>query len=1214
MGSFRNLIVKLLAGLALLCFSHTSHANDVVGKLENAKIISGVVTGSGVDSYTFEISRGSSFVVSVSEKGAHAANFVPGLTLKGPDNNLADAGAQEFFYRSVGLSPAEGKWTVEVGRGDGGNNGGAYELRMLQAPAREGTPLQFGQSYAGSIMRGAVDVYKLGAAPGDMGQLALASKEGAGFSPEVMVFGPRGEMVGAGGCTDSCNIDLQLMAPGTYTIMVWRRDKNDTKGSYTLSVNMPDGTPGSPGFSNKIVGTIKNAKVVTGAVKGAATDSYTFKVARGSSFIVTLSEKGDHTAGFIPDLKIFGPDHNIADGGAQEFYIRFLKLEPQEGDWRAEVSRIDGGETGGNYELRLLQAPGAKGTPMKFGQTYTGTITRGEIGVYTISGTPDVLGRIILIPKEGAGFTPEVTVFAPNGEIATAAGCTERCYSDLNMTELGDYTVMVGRSDNNDVKGVYSISVARSDGWIEEPVVDAGRILQNISMPIMPHALLAMNRRADIYVRGMFLTFSPHAPFVESMEKLNGNPLTLLALGDRTSDTKSAISYWKRASDLGNADARNRLGMAYAKFYKDKKYESAAWYRLVVDQGKEDPEVARANMFLTGVGAGQDFAQAKKLYRQAAEKGGAVAQFNLGALYTLALDTPPDFAAAATWYGKAAEQGLVVAQNNLAELYEHGQGVKQDDANAVTWYLKAAESGYPQTLYSLAKLAVAGRGMPKDAAKAAAWLKLAADGGHADAQVELDVLEGRTTQAAQSLKKTAASGDMTALRKLAELYRKDGVPTQDYDDVLEIYRNASREINPQAFAGLADLFAKQDPPDYFEAYFWYILVPDAAKAAQMPPDEKDALVKYASAEAGKIAKKLSPEQVAVAKWRIDDRHPRPLDKAREAAAAVYMRAATAYKAGKYADVILFNLQAAHQGVPRSQLSLGHIFEAGTGGVSRDIDKAIGYYKQSVRGGLAGGAKRIGDLYRYGIGVPRNLDIAAQWYEMDASRGYKPAVDILGLIYLSGLQGKKAIALYEKAAARDVGEANAALGMIYLYGVGGVPSDIGKALKWYLKSADKGYPAGAIQAASILKDYEPRDYGRALKLVSSFGTPVALNNKAFMYEHGLGVKEQEQIQGYVNPTAMELYKKAADMCYGRAMYNIGRLYETGADAPHISAKPLKKSPAVARKWMERAAQYGSGAATVWLDMRDPASGKRVEKIPQSEATFPPEPCPKEEEKK
>src|SRR3954454_1319801 len=52
-----------------------------------------------------------------------------------------------------------------------------------------------------------------------------------------------------------------------------------------------------------------------------------------------------------------------------------------------------------------------------------------------------------------------------------------------------------------------------------------------------------------------------------------------------------------------------------------------------------------------------------------------------------------NYAEAARWFRKAAEQGNADAQNHLGVLYDHGKGVTQDHAEAARWFRKAAEQG-----------------------------------------------------------------------------------------------------------------------------------------------------------------------------------------------------------------------------------------------------------------------------------------------------------------------------------------------------------------------------------------------------------------------------------------------------------------------------------------------------------------------------------------
>jgi uncharacterized protein len=88
-----------------------------------------------------------------------------------------------------------------------------------------------------------------------------------------------------------------------------------------------------------------------------------------------------------------------------------------------------------------------------------------------------------------------------------------------------------------------------------------------------------------------------------------------------------------------------------------------------------------------------DYATAVRLWRQLAEQGDVLAQFNLGVMYHYGQGLPQDNAEAVNWHRKAADQGDLGAQLELGGMYYDGQGVPQDYAEAAKWYRKAANQG-----------------------------------------------------------------------------------------------------------------------------------------------------------------------------------------------------------------------------------------------------------------------------------------------------------------------------------------------------------------------------------------------------------------------------------------------------------------------------------------------------------------------------------------
>ena len=72
---------------------------------------------------------------------------------------------------------------------------------------------------------------------------------------------------------------------------------------------------------------------------------------------------------------------------------------------------------------------------------------------------------------------------------------------------------------------------------------------------------------------------------------------------------------------------------------------------------------------------------------------GGEAQNNLGGMYEFGRGVPQDYGEAVRWYRLAADQGHASAQRNLGGMYADGRGVPQDDVAAHMWANLAAAQG-----------------------------------------------------------------------------------------------------------------------------------------------------------------------------------------------------------------------------------------------------------------------------------------------------------------------------------------------------------------------------------------------------------------------------------------------------------------------------------------------------------------------------------------
>jgi len=122
-----------------------------------------------------------------------------------------------------------------------------------------------------------------------------------------------------------------------------------------------------------------------------------------------------------------------------------------------------------------------------------------------------------------------------------------------------------------------------------------------------------------------------------------------------------------------------------------------------------------------------DYATALREFLPLAREGNVWAQFYVGAMYDNDQGVPQDYAEAARWYRRAAEQGHADAQFNLAVIYYfYFQGQARDYAEAARWYRRAAEQGHAEAQAVLGLVYLFGHGVSQDYVQAYMWLELGA--------------------------------------------------------------------------------------------------------------------------------------------------------------------------------------------------------------------------------------------------------------------------------------------------------------------------------------------------------------------------------------------------------------------------------------------------------------------------------------------------------
>jgi TPR repeat protein len=194
---------------------------------------------------------------------------------------------------------------------------------------------------------------------------------------------------------------------------------------------------------------------------------------------------------------------------------------------------------------------------------------------------------------------------------------------------------------------------------------------------------------------------------------------------------------------------------------------------------------------------------------------------------------------------------------------------------------------------------------------------------------------------------------------------------------------------------------------------------------------------------------------------------------------------------------------AESGDRDAQFGLGWLYDRGLG-VGRDEEKAAVWYQKAAEKGHLLAQLNLGSMYEYGAGVPQNNEQAFKWYKQAAEQDDPDAQNHVGVAYARGQ---------------------------------GVERDDTAAVLWYEKAARHGFAK-------------------------------AQKNLGDMYATNRGVQRDDR-------EALRLYYQAAEQKHPDAEFNVGYWHEAGMGG-------LRRDAEAAAQWYARAAEHGSTQAQAALD--------------------------------
>lgn len=304
-------------------------------------------------------------------------------------------------------------------------------------------------------------------------------------------------------------------------------------------------------------------------------------------------------------------------------------------------------------------------------------------------------------------------------------------------------------------------------------------------------------------------------------------------------DLKSAISWFKNASDSGNAIAQYHLAIIY--WYglnTEKNHEKAIEYcKLSIANGYVEAETLYSLILSENENTKEE---SLHYLKSAAEKGSPDAQYLLAKFY---IDrNPPDYKSATPWiqkgvkanhpdtlylmgsltkktkppadtfqwFLKAAKVGNLPAMVDVSNCYFNGSGVDVNNDLALYWLQEAAAKNYSPALTKLGLLYNSGKVVEKDITKASKYFLAATKAGSSTAATELGIISLHTGQGNPmdwfniSMKLGATPDTLFHVASMHE-HGSNGV-TKDIQKAFLLYSEAANASHPDSLYAVGRLY------------------------------------------------------------------------------------------------------------------------------------------------------------------------------------------------------------------------------------------------------------------------------------------------------------------------------------------------------------------------------------------------------------------------
>ena len=279
----------------------------------------------------------------------------------------------------------------------------------------------------------------------------------------------------------------------------------------------------------------------------------------------------------------------------------------------------------------------------------------------------------------------------------------------------------------------------------------------------------------------------------------------LLEKRDKKENYELAISYLKRAANLGEENAMTMLMEEY--FFEEPRNEEKAlyWAQKIVENEKAIGYRYAMSIIGTIYFYKEDKAKAFTYLKSAHEdKRQGLFRGNthhstilLAECYLMGYGTSKDYSLAYKYYNEYMEDeskinkfDLIFVCNRIAYLYENGLGVSQSSSKAFSYYMKAAQNDDPAAESFVADAYFYGEGITEDINKAIFWYEKSAQQDRAYSCFMLGFIYAREVYGHYNTTKA-----VECLNKAIECDKEKDISASAYYELGKIYENGGGSIS-----------------------------------------------------------------------------------------------------------------------------------------------------------------------------------------------------------------------------------------------------------------------------------------------------------------------------------------------------------------------------------------------------------------------------------